>query len=288
MKHKKTILTEEQLRKIVKEVIEKYLKKISKPKFNGRIEGVHFNIDEHFALIKNRWDYPKFINEGLISTYPSERVRNVILRKFGLMDEQVEIRRISANEGDVDLITIIIPKNSTKDYIGDITHEMETCGYFRSQEMQPYCGGNVYGVLVFEPKYSNNISTKIRESCHYLYHCTDSVNINKILKKGLIPRSNNALFMFPDRIYAFKGDVLTQEQIEIMYQIQMKHNEDISGTKNPIEKLEYYLLTIDINKIPQDVKLYSDPLSKGAVFTNDNIPPSAIVDVQPFTLRRQY
>lgn len=286
MKRRRTILTEEQLRKIVKEAIEKYIKEINKPKFNGRIEGVHFNIDEHFALIKNRWDYPKFVNEGLIMAYHSERVRNVILRKFGLMDEQVEIRKISTNDGNVDLITIIIPKNSTKDYIGDITHEMETCGYFQSQKMQPYCGGNVYGVLVFEPKYSNNISTKIRESCHYLYHCTDSVNINKILKKGLVPRSNNTLFMFPDRIYAFKGDTLTQEQIEIMCRIQMKHNDDVLWKKNPIEKLEYYLLTIDISKIPQNVKLYSDPLSNDAVFTNDNIPPSAIINVQPFTLSK--
>lgn len=288
MKHRRTILTEEQLRKIVKEVIEKYLKEINKQKFNGRIDGVHFNINEHFALIKNRWDYPKFVNEGLISTYPSDRVRNVIFKKFGLMDEQVEIYKISTSDGDVDLITIIIPKNSTKDYIGEITHEMKTCGYFQSQKMQPYCGGNVYGVLVFEPKYSKDISAKIRKSCHYLYHCTDAVNINKILKKGLVPRSNNSLFVFPDRIYAFKGDTLSQEQIEIMYRIQMKHNDDILGKKNPIENMEYYLLTIDISKMPQDVKLYSDPLSKDAVFTNDNIPPSAIVNIQPFTLRKQY
>lgn len=41
-----------------------------------------------------------------------------------------------------------------------------------------------------------------------------------------------------------------------------------------------------LSKIPQDVKLYSDPLSNDAVFTNDNIPPSAIINVQPFTLSK--
>lgn len=282
-----TCLSELQLRKIVRETVERYVSKLNKPKCNFRIEGKTFDHKKVIQSITDRWSMNNKLNESLIKSYPSEKVRSNILRKFNLEDSQVEIVENETDEGIIDLISVILPKNSAQELIGNIKNEMNYCGYHLSnKEMKPYCGGSVYGVLIFEPNYSKDISQKVRKKCKYLYHCTDTVYIDKILKKGLIPKKKNSIYLFPDRVYCMKGDNLSMAQIESLYNIQQAHNKTIPQLDNPKETLDYYLLTIDISKLPQDLKMYSDPFSKGAIFTNDNIPPYAIIDVQPFTLSK--
>lgn len=288
MKRKKiTYLDEEQLKEIIRETIERYINNINKPTSDIRIEGKMFDHKKVIQSITDRWSIKNELNESLIMSYPSEKVRKNILRKFNLDDYQVEINRNETEEGDVDLISVILPKNTENKLIGSIKNEMKYCGYHLSQkDMSPYCSGSVYGVLVFEPDYSTDVSQKIREKCKYLYHCTDTVYIDKILKKGLIPKSNNSIYMFPDRVYCMKGDNLSMTQIDSLYNIQQAHNSTMPQLQNPKETLDYCLLTIDVNKLPQDIKIYNDPFAKGAIFTNDNIPPYAIIDVQPFTLSK--
>lgn len=282
-----TYLSEGQLREIIKKTVERYINNLNKHKGNLRIEGKTFDHKKVIQSITDRWSISNELNESLIMTYPSEKVRKNILRKFNLEDSQVEIVENETEEGVVELISVILPKNSTQELIGNVKNEMKYCGYHLSnKEMKPYCGGSVYGVLVFEPDYSKDVSQKIREKCKYLYHCTDTVYIDKILKKGLIPKSNNSIYMFPDRVYCMKGDDLSMVQIESLYNIQQAHNSTMPQLQNPKESLDYCLLTIDVNKLPQDIKIYSDPFSKGAIFTNDNIPPYSIVNVQPFTLSK--
>lgn len=282
-----TYLSELQLRKIIRETVERFVSKCNKPKYNFRIEGKTFDHKKVIQSITDRWSMNNKLNESLIKSYPSGKVRSNILRKFNLEDSQVEIVENETDEGIIDLISVILPKNSTKELIGNIKNEMNYCGYHLSnREMKPYCGGSVYGVLIFEPNYSKDISQKVRKNCKYLYHCTDAVYIDKILKKGLIPKKKNSIYLFPDRVYCMKGDNLSMVQIESLYNIQQAHNKTNPQLDNPKETLDYYLLTIDISKLPQDLKMYSDPFAKGAIFTNDNIPPYAIIDVQPFTLSK--
>lgn len=149
MKRKKiTYLDEEQLKEIIRETIESYLNNINKPTSDIKIEGKIFDHKKVIQSITDRWSINNELNESLIMTYPSEKVRKNILRKFNLDDYQVEINRNETEEGEVDLITVILPKNTENKLIGSIKNEMKYCGYHLSQkDMTPYCGGSVYGVV---------------------------------------------------------------------------------------------------------------------------------------------
>lgn len=104
------------------------------------------------------------------------------------------------------------------------------------------------------------------------------------MKNRLVPKSNNAMFLFPDRIYCMKGDNLTYLQKTQLKAIQDKRNSTEPHLRNPNDRLEYVLLKIDLTKVPDDVRLYNNPAAPRAVFCYDNIPASAIVEIIPFSL----
>lgn len=54
---------------------------------------------------------------------------------------------------------------------------------------------------------------------------------------------------------------------------QMLYNEDT----NPINEGKYKIFILDVDKIPNNVKLYYDPAFTYGVFTPNNVPPTAIV-----------
>lgn len=91
------------------------------------------------------------------------------------------------------------------------------------------------------------------------------------------------MFFYPDRIFFMVGDKLNANQLDALKDIQNTRNTNIDLYSN-IEDKEYVLLTIDISKLPNDIKFYCDPLAFGAIFTYDNIPPNAIINIEPFTL----
>ena len=275
-------INDKQLNKIINYSIKKYLKKMNsgdKHKIEENIPKINYKIpsysDTEYVM--------KYINEGLITTYPYEKVIKSIKRKFYLYDDQVSYNTIN-NDGEfVTLIYIMLPNKSTKSEIGDIDNFMNTCGYFRIQNFQKIEDTN-YGILIYEPKYSHNISEKIRKECSVIYHSTPNIYLNKILKNGLVPSHKNALFFYPDRSYCMLGDYMSKEQLLALKNVQMVRNSQNPQYKNPYDDLQYSLLTIDVNKIPKDVKMYSDPMAPKAFFTYDIIPSNAIINITPFTL----
>lgn len=282
-------LTEEQLKQIISDSVKQCLAELSKPfacEKYGNGENIDFNALKFPIKSYNDEDFiQREINEGLIKTYPKKQVADIVCRKFGLDESNIQLNDMFDGEGNaVTLLTVILPITASKATIGELIQLMRTCGYFPNGGFERSTVDKRFGGITFEPKFSEDITDLVRKKCRFLYHSTSATLVDKIMKNGLIPKSNNSLFLFPDRIYCMKGDNLTYLQKTQLKSIQDKRNSTEPYLRNPNDKLEYVLLKIDLTKISDDVRFYNDPAAPRAVFCHDNIPVSAIVEIIPFSL----
>lgn len=134
--------------------------------------------------------------------------------------------------------------------------------------------------LVLEPKYDITYTPK----SNILYHVTQDIYVDKILKKGLILRSDNVLSMHPERIYFTENikDANTYIKSKTNYYNQeISKNVDIQIGKNMTRKMSdnvYVILQIDINNL--NIIYYKDPNYSKGLYTLDNIPPNNITIVK--------
>lgn len=258
-------ISESELRELIKEAIENYCSSLTERSDDTEYDGEPIDISYLFEK--------EYLVEGLITTYPKDKVKNMLVKEFKLDPSQIYFYK----RGKTHLIAIILYSNSaTKEVIGNITNRMNSCGYFLCQNYKAHPTIKNVGAIVFEPKFTNDVSEEVRESCRYLFHCTPTKYVQKIMKNGLIPKSKNTLYLYPDRIFLMKGDTLKSHQKEVLKAVQYIRNLGISFED------KYSLLTIDVSKIPDDVMMYNDPNAEDAIFVYDNIPPSAIVKVEDF------
>ena len=104
--------------------------------------------------------------------------------------------------------------------------------------------------IIVEAKFSDIYHQKPNE---VFYHATDKSVLQKILTKGLVPRSEGN---FPERIY------LGKSLSDIKDMVQDNINQIV-------------ILKVDVSNIKL-FKLYRDQRNSTAVYTYDNIPPSQI------------
>jgi len=223
---------------------------------------------ENFYKIKN-------INEGLIKSINYEKFYDFLLKLFKKYD--IEITKSFNNhngifvEFDIDLmdknfieeldnLLNISGYNINYSYLDDILIKRKptTKEFFKHEKI----------AISFVKKFDKNDDT-IPE---FLYHITEKIYLDKILKKGLIPKSNQKIEHHPDRIYLLSSMDGVEEFLEIL--------EDNYPEKK--------FITLKINtKILNNFKLYFDPTffsfeedfknSKyKAYYTYDNITPNAI------------
>lgn len=223
-------------------------------------------------LVKSR---ASELDEGLIKSYDAQNVKNIILKKFRLSPPQVLLNVRDVDGQKVTLLSVILTTLTYQSYIDDLVKFMDTCGYHQCVKERHQNG---FVILVFEPHFTQDISAEIKQKYKYLYHATPSIYVNKILSKGLIPMGanshgkNNALFLYPDRVYCMRGDNLTADQIGILRNIQTARS-----MKQISDNNEYTILKISVGQLPDNIVFYADPMVKsGAIFTHDNIPPQAI------------
>jgi len=107
-----------------------------------------------------------------------------------------------------------------------------------------------------------------KESAGILYHLTTKDRINKILKYGLEPRSENTRFDYPGRIYFLSG---------------ISSSKKINTIKNILDKSNYKLIKIDLNKLHNKIRFYEDPLMSNdliiSYWTSESIPPYCLESV---------
>ena len=133
----------------------------------------------------------------------------------------------------------------------------------------------MYTVVYIEENDMKDVSEKIYNNSNgILYHITSKDNVEKILKYGLEPRSENKKGWHPKRIYFcdFNSDT---EKIK-------KFGEILNDDK-------YCVLKIDLKQQPRyKIKFFEDPQTDlvKAYYTRESIPPMCISKVDNIKLNK--
>lgn len=212
----------------------------------------------------------KLFKEGLIKTYPFD----FAIQRLG---EYGSVKLIS-NKIYLGL------KSKYFDRLSGLIKYFDTLGYFvatfkvlkKGLEINP---GNYINVSDLESALGASedaqqiwleIEAKFDElgdAPEFLYHLTLNVNLDKIKKQGLVPRSKSKKSYHPDRVYVV-DDIKSLRQILVQF----------SEIENKVVS-NYSVLKIDYS-LAGKPKLYNDPnfLSFG-YYSTENIPPKAIVSI---------
>ena len=227
-------------------------------------------------MVKNVLDFDEFIeetslNEGLLMTYPADKVVRYIQKKYNLDDDSVELH---IDDGEY----ILVSKKLDKNMFDNVERILKLGGYYQADE-------NIDDYYTYEKIYEEDIFDKLKQSgeIEYLYHLTPSINDKKIQTMGLIPRSRNYRFKYPDRIYLLSnGDSMFLKLIckELIKPILLFGTE---FEKNKVKKYSVY--RIDFSKV-ENIKLYKDPNVRDfdSYFTMDNIRPEWIEKIDEIKL----
>lgn len=216
------------------------------------------------------------VYEGLITSYP----HSVVIP---------EMKKIVGTTGTVGLynhnetvIRVTIQRQITEQTIQQLLHFAETAGWFfasslistknYNDEQRNHKDSNtiiktISGLtnptvtILFESKFSTEISSTIVKKYKVLYHATPAQKAIKILKIGLTPKTGNKISNHPERIYfATNYEDLVNELIPDMIE------------KTKIKS--WAIFEIDTKIFESDtMRLFKDPAYPLGVFTVANIPP---------------
>lgn len=243
-------------------------------------------------MVKNVLDFEEFIkeaslNEGLLITYPIDKVVKYIQNKFNLTNDDVDIL---IDDGEY----ILVSKKLDDDLFEKIEEVLRLGGYYQA-DREGYENPNFF---TYEKKFEDETSNKSLYVIRYLYHVSPSINDKKIQSMGLIPKSKNYKFNYPDRIYFFsdkdvkeKPDFIEQMCRELyrpiylhtMNQLLKKSIDRETVARKRIN--EYSVYRIDFEKL-EGIKLYRDPNTRNfdSYYTTDNIRPEWIEKIDEIKL----
>jgi hypothetical protein len=232
---------------------------------------------------KEQEEYRK-LYEGLITSYHQDSVKSLLDKNFG---NKIYIKKINeerflidvfidkiSNE-DVLLFKDVYEKiNSTYGWICNNWSLIKDKNFFSSSS-----GNDIFKILNYEKIKDGYVLTFQFEPIHpmkifdkekipkTLYHLSPARYENKILKRGLIPKSKNSKFKHPDRVYVFDSLDDTEKIIQKISEV----NEETEWTLYTISNFAF---------IPSNRELFIDNLfsldNGTSYFTKRNIRPSNI------------
>ena len=228
-------------------------------------------IPDHYGSPFLKDKQGKYIIDEIIESLPLSEVKGLIAKKYSLQDWQF---KIVTNANKIEIALIIPNIDTNKDMLED---DMLQLGYFSGIAL-PFKLHNMDWIqLQFEPLYQNDETNDLKNK-GVLYHITPKYNIDSIKKNGILPKSENNLFNYPNRIYLVKSDI-TATQMEHLVKQLCQHN------TNPLNNGEYCILKINTRKLPETVKLYLDPNYEMGCWTSDEIPPNCIENILTMTAK---
>ena len=113
----------------------------------------------------------------------------------------------------------------------------------------------------------------------FLYHLSPMSKETKILKKGLIPRSENKLLKHEDAIYMF--NLINESKLDIEVENIAKMLSEKSKNKEKI----YSLYKIETSFLQKNLILYVDPDFNNSYFTKDNISVNAFKFIKHINIK---
>lgn len=211
------------------------------------------------------------LNEGLYKTYPPETAKRYIQTLFGLSDGQIDLVRKNVDKPEE--CRIVVLYSDEYDNKKNMTRAMNLCGYTISKSMKHDDG---YLEEVYIPINLPDINEIVRKY-DVILHVTPLYYKDKILKNGFVPRSKNVMFSYPDRVFFFRGNIPPQE---LFFQVADFDDK----RKNKLNNRNYCMFAVNPRKIPDDVGFHTDLTYPFGIYTNDNIPSSAIEYYKVFNL----
>ena len=214
------------------------------------------------------------VNETLTKTFSSEKTKSYVEKQLEVLNIKGFYKIIlNYTQGDTDSqiadsINVVIDGYClNRTVYNTVVQAFELCGYFLSCEYwTPYKKEYVFQ---FEPHFQDNSSSK-QNIPRYIYHITKPTILHKIQRNGITPKSKNKQFSYPPRCYFF---TVFDEDLMRWF---AEYSEKVQ------EEQDYLVVTVDTTKLNDDVKFWTDKSfdSSVAIYTYDNIPPTAIVNFQ--------
>lgn len=220
------------------------------------------------------WMFMK-LDEGLINTYPVDKVIEYVSNYFKFNIHQIYKKKA---ENDIYHIRVIIANRDNNFEI--IKKAMRLCGYSLGAPKESEIHKYPVVELQFEPEHQTDESKKIRKEEKVLYHLTPMYNLGKIKHIGFSPRLRNELFSYPSRLYFLRGSVDENEILNLGKQL-CKYNSSLGNDK------KYALITLDLKKIPNDIKMFLDPNYLYGIFVTENISSDVIVDIKEVDFKKE-
>ena len=208
------------------------------------------------------------LNEGLIKTFDEKTVLKHLCNYLNFTDSYeffvhnadkvngfATIVNLDNNEVGFD---IIFP--DSKESERKLNSTMALCGYYKSTS-DSFCEG--YQRNRYEKNFQEKIDNEIIKNGG-LVHVTKSNRVEKILRDGLVPRTEEKLSWHPERIYFSLGPASKWLVLSLKSMLE------------PFNKhTKFTALKVD-PKVIERASFYSDPNMPNAVWTTDNIPPQYI------------
>lgn len=218
------------------------------------------------------------LSEGVLKSYDAGAIINSLQKKFNLTTNrkafnvsnnfdgyiQIDYARDSAKHEKINEEIVILEIVLRKEYTERVERFLTACGWYMS-----YCedfSKKGYSLSIFEKRFQTTEGV-LANSEKYLYHLAPISRLPKIMKIGLCPKSGCKLGFHPDRVYLFSNELSTMELYH--WKSQLSATERKETVKNG-----YALLKINTEGL--NIAFYADPNLDGAVYTRENIPPSAI------------
>ena len=213
---------------------------------------------------------PLIIKEGLIMTYPTESVINVIAENnnlsingeyksfsFNTTAPDGDIR-ISKPNGEQEIIVVTLPLGSDK--FDGINAHMLKYGWFnyRTDEHDEYVE------YMFEKKFGDRFTVgQLLNLTDKIYHITSSVLKKKISSQGLVPKeSKTPGFSNEPRIY-FRLDVPTKDMAYDLMNLKFSNEPPV-------------VIEVDLRKMNPSQAFFFDPRWRNSIFTFEPIPVNAV------------
>lgn len=250
--------------------------------------------EKAFKSIYNFSNFSYLIEEGLIHTYPIKTVVKLLKRELNGVKSSIDIEEETGT-----IFLKIYSGFFNKDNINQLIRVITLCGYFPSifelydeddnllksfnyksttneKENELFLSDLLFEIqksyftqIIIESKFNKNI-TNIPNK---LYHVAPYKFRDKILSKGLSPKTLSKKAYHPGRIYLGFEILITKN---LAYQFEHKG--------------KYVLFEIDTDKIgvnnlklKEYIQLYDDPdFPKNGCYTYQNIPPDCIKQILTF------
>lgn len=186
-----------------------------------------------------------YIDESLTKSYDS----NILIKKLkNKYKEKINNIHIQKSKSNVQSFSIQFDEQYMYDIVYDesLYKLLDLFGYYVTEYKEIKTENNQ--ILRFEPIFGQKCNDLVYKECNgVIYHITDDKFIDKIRKKGLIPFRNSNYRNFSDRVFFSCG----KNKKEII--------DNLKNVIKQLEKINYHILKIDLNKYKYNVDFYFDP-----------------------------